>query len=75
MVNSFSKKYGLNKLPKYVFGISSGAAFAQNFPRTIPMQGVVSGECRGLAALPACALACAVSVPTPVDACIALVAA
>jgi hypothetical protein len=43
VLDAWFAKYGLNKLPKYIFGISSGAAFAIKFPRTYPgLAGVVS---------------------------------
>lgn len=45
VLDAWFAKYGLSKLPKYIFGISSGAAFAVKFPRTYPgLAGVVSGE-------------------------------
>lgn len=45
MLDAWFAKYGLGKLPKIIFGISSGAAFAIKFPRTFPgLAGVVSGE-------------------------------
>lgn len=48
VLDAWFAKYGLNKLPKYIFGISSGAAFAIKFPRTYPgLAGVVSGKPRG----------------------------
>lgn len=50
MLDAWFAKYGLNKLPKYIFGISSGAAFAIKFPRTyLGLAGVVSGKPRGWA--------------------------
>lgn len=44
VLEKWLKKYGLQNKPKYVFGISSGASFAVKFPKTMTVQGVISGE-------------------------------
>jgi hypothetical protein len=44
VIDVFSRKFGLTKKPKYIFGISAGAAFAIKFPMTYPVNGVISGE-------------------------------
>ena len=53
VLNKWMKKYGMQKKPKYIFGISSGASFAIKFPGAFKLDGVISGEleCRaGLSA-------------------------
>ena len=37
------KKFGMQKRPKYIFGISSGASFAIKFPGAYDLDGVISG--------------------------------
>lgn len=39
------KKFGMQKKPKYIFGISSGASFAIKFPGAYKLDGVISGAC------------------------------
>ena len=44
MIETFTRKFGLDRKPKYMFGISSGASFAVKFPGTMRIEGVISGE-------------------------------
>jgi hypothetical protein len=43
IVKAWTKRFKMDKKPKYMFGISSGAAFAIKFPGTMYIDGVVSG--------------------------------
>jgi hypothetical protein len=55
VVKAWLKRFGLSRKPKYIFGISSGASFAIKFPKTMYVEGVISGE---LAARRVCVRLC-----------------
>lgn len=48
LITSWLIKTKLAAKPRYMFGVSSGAAFAIKFPRIMKMNGVVSGGWPGL---------------------------
>lgn len=43
VIERWTKRFKLASKPKYMFGVSSGAAFAIKFPKVMKLQGVVSG--------------------------------
>ena len=57
VLDKWMKKYGMQKKPKYIFGISSGASFAIKFPGAYNLDGVISGGCTWLRCLVAEVLA------------------
>jgi poly(3-hydroxybutyrate) depolymerase len=44
VVQKFTQQFKLNRMPIYMWGISSGAGFAIKFPATMYIDGIVSGE-------------------------------
>ncbi|KAL4422147.1 hypothetical protein ABPG77_006836 [Micractinium sp. CCAP 211/92] len=42
VIDRWSKRFKLTSKPKYMFGVSSGAAFAIKFPSVMQLQGIVS---------------------------------
>lgn len=43
-MQKFTQQFKLNRMPIYMWGISSGAGFAIKFPATMYIDGIVSGE-------------------------------